>query len=79
MIVETLSRYSPKMGGQTGTYLDIYKQIGVWVGKKHGIQMQGEEFVHAVVNLSSAEYRVVTMGVIALVNWMRRFADGLVR
>ena len=37
------------------------------------------ELVEQVINLESQTYRQVTVETLALLNWMRRFVDGLMK
>jgi len=37
-----------------------------------------EELIKEVINQSSQEYRAVTNEVLALFNWLKRFADGMI-
>ena len=37
-----------------------------------------EELIKKVINQSSQEYRAVTNEVLALFNWLKRFADGMI-
>ncbi len=56
----------------------IYDQIYAWLKQKNKnlFNEPDEEFVKTVVNMDSRQYRVVTMEVLALLNWMRRFVEG---
>jgi CRISPR-associated protein Cmr5 len=38
-----------------------------------------QDFVEWVISLQSREYKILTMEIIALLNWMRRFVDGMVK
>lgn len=68
-----------------GVYADIYKQIEEWVQQQEAALMRkydpkGKgEFVETIVNMSSNDYRLITSEVIAYLNWMRRFADGMIK
>ncbi len=64
-----------------GAYKEIYDQIYGWLLKNNPklFPEKNEEFVKAVINKNSSEYRVITMEVLALLNWMRRFAEGMVK
>jgi CRISPR-associated protein Cmr5 len=53
-----------------GAYLLIYRQIEEWIG--------AGSLIDYVCGLNSAEYRVVTDETIALFEWLRRFASGLI-
>lgn len=62
-----------------GMYKDIHDQIRGWISQIYPEYAggPGQEFVRAVINLGSEPYRLITSEVLALLNWMRRFADGL--
>jgi CRISPR-associated protein Cmr5 len=38
---------------------------------------QGSNLVQKVLNLNSSDYRVVTIEVLAFINWLSRFAEGI--
>ena len=59
-------------------YDKLYKQIGDWLQTEDtkGLVQTGE-LVEQVINLESPAYRQVTVETLALLNWMRRFVDGL--
>ncbi|WNS77426.1 type III-B CRISPR module-associated protein Cmr5 [Bacillus sp. DTU_2020_1000418_1_SI_GHA_SEK_038] len=61
-------------------YLAIYQQIHRWLKETHGEYFidESKELVEVVVSLKSSEYRMLTMETIALLNWMRKFADGMI-
>jgi len=45
----------------------------------HLIKLEGgQDLVQAVISLNSSEYRALTVEVLAFLNWLRRFADGLI-
>lgn len=72
---ETLAFYYAK----DETHRDIYFQVIRWLQRKYGKQLLGNnesEALHAILRMDSPDYRVMSMEVVALVNWMRRFADG---
>lgn len=57
----------------------IYAQLDEWIGKeKQLMSFDQKSFANALTELDSAQYRAVTNEVLALLNWMRRFADGLI-
>ena len=61
-------------------YDKLYKQIGDWLRTDAANQLvpQGE-LVQQVIQLKSPVYRQVTVETLALLNWMRRFVDGLMK
>ena len=64
--------------GKSKAYTYLYEDITGWLRKnKHlGEQQELEEYV---CSLNSPEYRIVTREVIALYEWIRRFASGLIK
>jgi len=77
---ETLAFYYAK----GGAYREIYEQIAEWIQKSmqflitKGNKEEKKEFIEILVNMTSPEYRLVTMEVLALLNWMHRFAEGMI-
>jgi CRISPR-associated protein Cmr5 len=69
------------------TYTAIYQIVDAWVRDHSQVKQvfaadnlsRNQEFVEAIVKLSSREYKYVTMEVLALLNWLRRFADGMTK
>lgn len=68
-----------------GQYRTIYNQIGVWTAQKQPdilnrySENRNVEFVKIVVSMNSNDYRIISNEVLALLDWMRRFADGMIR
>lgn len=64
--------------GKKNGYDELYKQIGNWLRTDAANQLvpQGE-LVKEIIGLKSPTYRQVTIETLALLNWMRRFVDGL--
>lgn len=66
------------------SYLAIYKQIEKWIRQQHvGLikryDPQGnKKIIELIVTMNSSDYRIVTNEAMALLNWMRRFAEGLI-
>ena len=59
-------------------YDKLYEQIGKWLQAEDAKQLvQKEELVEQVIQLESPDYRQVTVETLALLNWIRRFVDGL--
>ncbi len=60
----------------------IYKQTHDWLKKddKLGIfaSASSDDLVEVIISQNSAEYRYLTVEVLALFNWLRRFAEGLI-
>lgn len=66
-----------------GTYSVVYQIVEKWiVQQKLKDLFEGDgynEFVERVINLNSHEYKLVTNETIALLNWLRRFVEGMVQ
>ena len=56
-------------------YPRLYNQIASWLRTKGLIE--GGDLVEQVVDMESNEYRTITTETLALLNWVRRFVDGL--
>lgn len=62
-------------------YDKLYEQIGGWFRTKdaaHPLAQEGE-LIQKVIQLPSSTYRHVTVETLALLNWVRRFVDGLMQ
>jgi CRISPR-associated protein Cmr5 len=59
---------------KTGTYIYIYNQVDEWLKKRYN--KDNMELVEWCIKLDSNKYRKVTIEVLALFNWLRRFAEG---
>ena len=61
-------------------YDKLYEQIGDWLQTEDAkaLVLPGE-LVENVIQLQSSDYRQVTVETLALLNWIRRFVDGLMR
>ena len=58
----------------------LYQHIGSWLQTEDVKRLVEEgELVEQVINLKSQAYRQVTVETLALLNWMRRFVDGLMK
>ena len=64
----------------------ILKNLDEWVNDKENLKTQdilknteGGTLVQKVLNLNSSEYRILTIEVIAYLNWLRRFAEGITK
>lgn len=65
----------------SGAYALIYKQVAQWLreDQKHLMDINpDDDLVQKIVELDIERYRYVTGEVMALLNWMKRFADGLI-
>lgn len=58
----------------------IYHQVTTWLQQddKHLIEISDDNLMRALTNADSSTYRATTIEVLALLNWMRRFAEGLI-
>lgn len=63
--------YSKKKNGNA--YELIYNQTKEWLTVH-----QNDELVKWIIDQESPEYRAVTNEVLALFNWLKRFADGMI-
>jgi CRISPR-associated protein Cmr5 len=62
-------------------YNILYNQIGNWLKEsKIGYisSSNNEDLIKLIINMNSAEYRAVTVEVLSFMNWLRRFAEGLI-
>lgn len=56
----------------------LYNMIGEWLAHKQLIELsENSDLVEVVVSKPSNEYRRITIETLALLNWVRRFVDGL--
>ncbi|WP_083979321.1 type III-B CRISPR module-associated protein Cmr5 [Bacillus alveayuensis] len=64
-----------------GEYKVIYDQIHEWLKKKYPEYFPSTkyEFVEIIISQKSQDYRLLTMEALALLNWMRKFADGFAK
>lgn len=60
----------------------LYEQIFAWLksdSKKFLLRgKEDQDLVKTLTELKSHEYRAVTVEILALLNWLRRFAEGLI-
>ncbi|OCS91028.1 type III-B CRISPR module-associated protein Cmr5 [Caryophanon latum] len=63
------------------TYRVIYDQLHEWLkqSKPQYFKNDGKSFIEVVINLDSQSYREVTVEVMAFLNWMRKFVEGMVK
>jgi len=62
-------------------YTLLYDDIAKWLKRdeKELVKFdKNEDLVKEVVSLNSSEYRAVTIEVLAFLEWLRRFAEGLI-
>jgi CRISPR-associated protein Cmr5 len=76
-----LSKSKDKDGRNTSWGL-IYNDVKSWLTheqKKFLLgNYAGDELADAVIKIESTEYRAVTIEVLAFLNWLRRFSEGLI-
>jgi len=71
------SKFLPKNGDKV--YELIYQQLGEWLKRDDKeLVPADEDLTLAVISMNSTEYRAVTNELLAMLNWLRRFADGLI-
>ena len=80
---QTLAFIKSKGGkrGEENGYDELYKQIAKWLQTEDAkalVPPQGE-LVREVIKLPSPAYRQVTIETLTLLNWIRRFVDGLMK
>lgn len=57
---------------------ELYAMIGQWLHCKHLLVLdENTDLVNVVISKTSSEYRRLTTETLALLNWVRRFVDGL--
>jgi CRISPR-associated protein Cmr5 len=67
-------------GSKNNAWGLIYHQIEDWLKEddKQLIELYNISLMKALMNSDSSAYRATTIEVLALLNWMRRFAEGLI-
>jgi CRISPR-associated protein Cmr5 len=58
-------------------YGKIYEQLSEWLKKKELIG-KNDDLMESIVSVDSRKYRQLTTESLALINWWRRFVDGLI-
>ena len=66
-----------KNGNPNNAYAKIYKQLSEWLKKKELIG-KNDDLMKSIVSVDSKKYRQLTTESLALINWWRRFVDGLI-
>jgi len=61
----------------------IYKQIEEWLSKEDNKHLwsgcnSSNELIEKIISCNSSSYRAFTIEVLAFLNWLRRFAEGLI-
>ena len=66
--------------GRNDGHDKLYEQIAEWLQDEDFKQLVSKgELVEQVIQLASPAYRQVTVETLALLNWLRRFVDGLMK
>jgi len=76
-----LSKRKKDEKGNPNAYWLIYEQVTKWFAENRDYLMKiktTDALTEHIINLDSAQYRAVTVEVLALFQWMRRFAEGLI-
>lgn len=63
-------------------YQLIYSQLTIWLKDepKNLLGYNGnEDLCKYIVSIDSSQYRAATIEILALLNWLRRFAEGLIK
>ena len=78
---QTLAFLKSKGGNKIiNAYDKLYEHIGSWLQTEDTKRLvEKGELVEQVINLESQAYRQVTVETLALLNWVRRFVDGLMK
>jgi CRISPR-associated protein Cmr5 len=68
------------------TLATVLNDIEDWVNSPDNLKThlilkntEGGALVQKILNLNSQDYRIVTIEVLAFLNWLRRFAEGIVK
>lgn len=72
--------YSKKKNGKKDdekAYATLYGNIEERL-KEIDLLEKDDELIKTIVEIDSTEYREITIEVLALFNWLRRFADGMI-
>jgi CRISPR-associated protein Cmr5 len=56
----------------------LYSQIENWLKEKAIIEFNTNGLAKKLTEIPSSDYRAATVEVLALLNWMKRFADALI-
>lgn len=67
----------PKRGDAWAT---IYQQIEEWLkqDEKQLISFNEKQLAKKLTEINSSQYRAIAVEILALLNWIRRFAEGLI-
>lgn len=60
--------------------IKLYSMIGEWLNNKQLIELSGStDLVNVIIDQPSNAYRQMTAETLALLNWVRRFVDALMK
>lgn len=61
-------------------YKQIYKDCTEWMKNdpKQIFTLNNKDLLEYILNLDSPEYRAFTTEILSFINWMQRFADGMI-
>jgi|SRR5690625_4667524 len=84
-LAQALAFYYSKAKGDSGdakAYKSIYKSIGKWLEETYPQYFteldNNYHYIKAIINVNSADYRLLTVETMALLDWMKRFVSGMV-
>lgn len=64
-------------------YDEIYNQIDDWLCQEQNAYLladaKGEGLTEKIISIDSSVYRQITTEVLTFLNWLRRFAEGIVK
>jgi CRISPR-associated protein Cmr5 len=68
--------------GQLTPWGTLYADLNSWLRQPHKVWLLGDnspnDLSQAAINLPSQQYRALTVEALAFLNWLRRFAEGLI-
>jgi|SRR5690625_3655925 len=79
---QTLAFYYSKSSssGDGLAYKRIYETLSEWLEQKYPAYFKEHpELVQAVINVDSFDYRLMTVEIMSLLNWMKKFVSGMVK
>lgn len=82
-LAQTLAFYFSK--GTKDMHWKIYKNLEQWIKEHYSEQLNlgrenlEKEFIELVINLERENYRMVTVEILNILNWMDRFVVGLIQ
>lgn len=68
------------MESKGGTHKVFINQTQTWLAKNPLFKIGADdELTQQIISMDSAQYRAVSIEVLALFSWIRRFAEGLIK